>query len=425
MKRILCFLTIIIFMLSINSVFVSAKEYSEEDLYNMTDASDLLDDEDEDVEDDADDYNDGDSDDISDNSDETGITTGIIEITPNHIVYCIDQDDITTDMVKETYVVVNGKKYNGSYISSFSTMYETIDEGVIAEASYSGKINDLVTIHFIMKDGRDARESDRIDNGLDEVVIDEEECDIKHAIFYYLSDTDKLKTLDFKVNGKSVSYKNYTGKNLEDYEADNYEYAYVYQANYKTNYKAKVSVTVTTEKGYTYNYSTYAKDIKPNISVNNFYAGDTVISGKTKANSSVIIKAGGKKYKTTANSNGSFAQKIKALKAGKKITVTVTTTTNRSASKTISVNKSPGKVSIKSIITAKSRSVKISLTNVKEGDIVKLFIGSKTYKSRIKSAKKSTTVTINIKPPKKGLVVKAKYTDKFNTIKSTAKSKVN
>lgn len=438
MKKMLTIILSALLIVSAGGVCASAKEYTEDELINMTDAGELLDAPDEEPLDDDGDSED--NDDIDDNDDDddsepemptTGyddstntyaVTISIPEATPKYVVYNIDQEDITRDLIKETYVTIGSKRYDGSYISSYSNDTETINTGVIVKANYSAKIGEYVTVHFVMIDGTDIAEIEEVEEGEDEVCI--EECDIHHAIFYYTSDTDKLTSLEIKVNGKKVSYSEYDGDDVEDYDLDNYEYGYVYQAKYKTSYKAKVTVTAKTEKGYTYTDTAYAQDIKPTITLDPFTAGDTILSGKTKAKSTVTIKAAGKTYKTKANSNGAFSKKIKAVKSGKKVTVTVKTTTNRSATKSFTVAKTKGTAKITSKLNSKAKSVKVKLTNAKKDDVVKLNIAGKKYTKKVKAAKSSTTITIKISTPKKGAKVQLSYTDAFGTKKATATTKV-
>ncbi len=114
---------------------------------------------------------------------------------------------------------------------------------------------------------------------------------------------------------------------------------------------------------------------------------------------------------------------MKGLKNGT-AKVTVTFSTGDKSVFTVYV----GKVDKKSIIKAKgyifknSKKVKVSVTNVKKGDRIKLKIGNKTYTKKITKAAAKKTVTIKIsKPGFYGKKYKLSLVRKGKTIASSKK----
>ena len=428
MKKFISICLALTLLLSAFCFTASAKdEYTEKELNNLTDASELLGDEDDPedmIQNNDDDDDDGDDipDELPDNA--VQVTVSILDVTPNHIVYMIDQDYITGDEVKDTFVTINGVKYQSSYISSYDAADGVVDEGVIAEAEFSANIGDIVTTHFIMIDDTDIDEKAEVEEGEDEVLIDI--CDVNHAIFYYVSDTDPLKSAELTVGGRKVSFTKCNSEKYNDeYDIDSFEYGYVYQAKYKTTCNAIVTATVKTQKGYTYTHTAKAVDTKPKISLDPFTAGDTVLSGSTRAESTVTIKAGGKTFKTKADKKGKFSKKIIAVKTNGKVMVSVKTTTNSTASKTLTVKKTVGKATISGKISKSGKKLTVKLSNAKVGDIVKVTVGNKKYSAKVKKAAASTSVSVKIKGQKKGDKISVVYTDKFKTVKASVKGKVN
>ncbi|MBQ5397870.1 MAG: hypothetical protein IIU14_00340 [Ruminococcus sp.] len=438
MKKVLCVFLSLLIILSAGSIIVFAA-----DDQNPTDVNTILDDDNEDetnnevTNDDAenakenagvtdeDKYFDGVED---DNSTTTvyktiEVTVTVAELYPNRIVYCIDQNEITIDEVKEAYVVINGQKYESTFLDFFDSPDQSFENCVIAQSSFSAKMGDTVEMHFIMTDGTDITEKEEIEEGPDEAVIDI--CDVNHAVFYYLSDTDKAKSITLTVNGKKVNYKNFTGEDREDYDEESFEYAYIYEAKYKIKYNSSVKLTVLTESGYVYEDTVKAEDVEPEIKINTFYAGDTILSGKTRENSSVKIKAGKKTYKCKSNKKGVFRKKIKPVNAGKIITVKVTAPSKMSKQKSIKVKKAKGKVSFVGTIKESAKKIRIRITNSKVGDIVTLNTGTNSYKKTVKKAKNTFVLNFNVKKLSKKTTLSVRYTDMFKTVKSTAKTKVN
>ncbi len=418
MKKKLCFLLVFVFLFSMYSLCVSAEEYTSNNLLKTTDSSisgdtpqvggDInLDDIPDDIEE----------------GEQNGYYLGIMELTPNSVIYCVEKEEINASMVKDAYIVVNKTKFTGSIIDENSDLYNNIDNGVFAEAKFDAKVGDKVYVFLVTEDGTTVIGVETIKKGNDELAIDGNECDIEHTLFYYLSDTDPVKNVNVTVDGKEVSCKEYSGSKVNDYEIESFACGSAYIAEYSAEKGQEICVTVTTEKGFIYTCSAKLKNAKPTISLNSFYAGDTVLKGKTNAfNAKVSITIGKKKYSTKSDNKGIFKKSVKAAKTGTKISITVTASDGVASTKTFAIKKPKGTIKSISKITYSSRNITFKLTKARKGDKVVFKLCRIKYTFKVKKIKKS--YSIKIYAPKKGTKVTAVYTDKFGTKKCTKKKKV-
>lgn len=321
--------------------------------------------------------------------------------------------------ISKAILTLNKKEYKGKLSSN---QYKF---------SYKAKVGDKVTIKFVDTDGYTYTKSLKIPQG--DGKLDILTCNADRTVFRFKSSYSKIKSITLTANGKKCKVKNYTKsdyKNDKDNKFCEFDSSFKYnsdwtykKAEYLVRYNKKVSIKLVTKDGYVYTKTSKADFISPYLKVDNLYSTDSVIKGETNANLKVTIQVGKKKYVTKADKNGNFTKKIKPAKSGTKVKVTALqkqtgcweTITNK-----IKIHK--GSIKFNGKIYSTDKSVKITYTNAKKGDKIKLIANGITYHVPIIKNKKKTVFTFPTGQIPAGRKLRLYYTDSFGTKKAPVKT---
>ena len=149
--------------------------------------------------------------------------------------------------------------------------------------------------------------------------------------------------------------------------------------------------------------------------------GSGKLSGVTFDGAKVSAVINGKTYTSTANESGKYTVKIpKYIRINTPVTIKATQYGVTKAYTRHVVNNKP-RVSL-SLIAPSSKMAKVKLKNVHKGDCVKLKVGKKIYKKKIKRDKSSITLEFKTVKQKKGQKVTATVYNKYKQ-KLSAKTK--
>ena len=170
--------------------------------------------------------------------------------------------------------------------------------------------------------------------------------------------------------------------------------------------KKKITLTVTNKFMNSWLYQ--ATDI------NAARYGNTKVTGVSMPYATVKLRLAGKTYSAKANSKGKFSVKLSLFKKiGTKIKYTVSC-----GGGTYVVNKKivKPKTEVYEIqdITKKSKKIWVTVHNVHKGDIIKVRIGKKTYKYKVKANAKKVKPKFKIKKSKAGKTITVKAYNRFN-----------
>ena len=177
--------------------------------------------------------------------------------------------------------------------------------------------------------------------------------------------------------------------------------------------KAEIPVTVTAQymKEYIYYYSV----------MDTAEYGDTYLYGRTFPYTAVKLTFAGKSYSAKTNKFGDFKFKVPVKKIGTKIKYTIK---YKGASLVLNerIEKPTMSLSVQKI-TKKSRKIKVTARYVHKGDVIKVKIGKKTYKYKLKSNKKKVTHKFKIKRSKAGKKITVTVVNKYKQ-KLTSRSSI-
>lgn len=181
----------------------------------------------------------------------------------------------------------------------------------------------------------------------------------------------------------------------------------------KQKVNSYLKIKISDEDGYSRTGKIKLKNIAQKLSVASVSSGSVKVTGKTVAKSKVTVKIKNKKYKGKANKSGKFAIKIKQVRAGTKVKVSVVTPEGYTVSKAIRVKLAAGSVRLPSYIYRNNNSVSVNVENGQKGDKLKVNVGGTIYTQTIKQTKKRQNVTVNINPAAAGTGVVLTLCDKF------------
>ncbi|MEE3428829.1 MAG: hypothetical protein VZQ55_07680 [Ruminococcus sp.] len=310
--------------------------------------------------------------------------------------------------ISSAYIIIGDERIDGTREDRYTYTF-----------NYSVLPGQKITVYFVDDDGYIFSKETAAPTKHDYYEFNVKKCNVDKTIVefccYNEGDFDEddynennVKSISLIANGKTYKLKG-------GYDEDNEN---LYKVEYSIKKNTKAVIKVITTDGYTYTKNVTVKAVTPNISLWNFYAGDTDFYGRTKAGASVNIKIGKKKYSTKADDDGYFHKKVKAQKYKTKINVSVKTKTNCTNSKSAKVKALWGSIILKTTIYKTTSKVKVKVTSVRKNDKVKLKIGKKTYTKKVKKKRGSTTITFKIKKSYAGSKIKIKYTDKFGKPKA-------
>lgn len=245
-------------------------------------------------------------------------------------------------------------------------------------------------------------------------IIDFTEERIVFEPYFYLNDSD-IET-DIESARAYINGKKYTAKQDEDDETFTIEYSA------KAGDTIRIVITDWSDDEYEITYK--IPQTPPDIFIDRVEAGCWKVTGDTEERAAVTVKVGKKTYKTTSKKDGSFSVKIKPQKTGTKVTVSVKTKDGATGTETTKIKKAQGTISLSKIIYRDSGKISFKVTGAYKGDIVTVKVGGKSYKKKLKSAKRSQKVTFSIRPAAAGTKVKVTYSDRFKKKKSSISSVV-
>ena len=149
--------------------------------------------------------------------------------------------------------------------------------------------------------------------------------------------------------------------------------------------------------------------------------GDTYLYGCTLPYAAVKLTFAGKSYSAKANKYSEFKFKVPVKKIGTKIQYTIN---YKGASIVLKgkIEKPKTSLSVQKI-TKKSKRIKVTARNVHKGDVIKVKIGKKTYKYKLKSNKNKVTHKFKIKRSKAGKKITVTVVNKYNQ-KLTSRSSI-
>lgn len=129
-----------------------------------------------------------------------------------------------------------------------------------------------------------------VEIGETESVLEIADCNVDNTYFMYCSDFDHIDTLTVSAAGKTVSYNESDDEIFDDafcdYE-DLFDNIETFNSNYCIKANQTVTVTIETTTGYTITETAKARQIKPELKLNDVFAGDAKITGKTKAKTKI------------------------------------------------------------------------------------------------------------------------------------------
>ena len=294
--------------------------------------------------------------------------------------------------------------------------------------SYKAKTGDSVELKFHDSDGYSFTKEFTIPEG--DGVMELIKCNADSALFSFYSSYSNIKSASLKVGAKTVKFADYSEKDYErdrDAKFPEFKSPFVFDDDnvyMKASFLAKAGETITvkvvTDDGYTYTETAKAESFKPYLKLNEAYSSDTKISGEANKNAVINLKVGSDLYIVKPNSKGKFSQRIKAYKTGSKIT------TQAIIKKCSSVNTVKSKVKtlkgtsdILTPITSDTENIKVSFTNARKGDMLRLKVGSKLYSKTITKPHDSASYIFRVKSAKRKTKVKLVYSDSFGTRKSS------
>ena len=152
----------------------------------------------------------------------------------------------------------------------------------------------------------------------------------------------------------------------------------------------KITITAEDNTGKVITTEATVENAEVYIKVNNIYDKTSTIVGEAALGATVKTVLNGKTYKTKADKrSGEFELKIPKQKFGKKIKITVTNDYGSSTSITKTVKKrKSANLEIYKYVYKSSKYAYVECSNVSAGDMIKIKIGGKTYKKKIKQSKK-------------------------------------
>lgn len=212
-----------------------------------------------------------------------------------------------------------------------------------------------------------------------------------------------------------IDGKKYKGKN------GNYNFKITYPVKAVGK---KVKVVLVDTDGFTYHLTYEIKNVRPRITLYQVDSGSDKVSGNTSPKAQVTVTVGNRKYKTKANSKGRFSVKIKQVKTGTLIVVKVKTTKGYTGTEKGRVKTAEGDIEIPHYVYFNSKKITCKVYNGKKGDTIKVSIGKKTYKKKLKSNNKHQNIKLTIKQVSAGTKIKVMLYDKFGKRKSFYNSKV-
>ena len=342
---------------------------------------------------------------------------------------CEEEDDDPEFFDEDVYYEYHGNSQSYEYI--IDDDYDDgdgddfdADENLTFGATYDLNIGDVISIVVVMDNGQSVTED--VEIGETESVLEIADCNVDNTYFMYCSDFDHIDTLTINAAGKTVSYQDSDEEIFDelycDYE-DLFDNIETFASNYCIKANQTVTITIETTTGYTITKTAKARQIKPELKLNDVYAGDAKITGQTKAGSTVTATVNNKKFTAKAGINGQFAIKVDGFKFNTKIKVDVKTTQDCTNSASLKTKKVTGKITLKNV-TKKDKNVIATVTNARKGDTVKLKVGKTTYKQTIKKNVKALKLTFKIKKQKAKTNITAAYSDRFGTAKGSASVKV-
>ena len=166
------------------------------------------------------------------------------------------------------------------------------------------------------------------------------------------------------------------------------------------------------------------ENIPPYLKIDKVSSSAKKVTGSTAPNSLATIKVGKKKYTCKANKKGVFSKKIKRVKAGTKITVSVVSPEGYTNNKSIKVKQASGSLAVTNPALATNDTVTIKVSGGNKGDVLSVKVGGKTYKKNLKSNKKNQSITFNIGRRVAGTSIDITLKDKFKKKKDNEKSMV-
>ncbi len=321
--------------------------------------------------------------------------------------------------ISKATLTFKNKEYNGKLNSS---KYKF---------TYSANVGDSVKLKFVDTDGYTYTKSLKIPQGDGKLEL--LKCNADGAVFRFRSNYSKIKSITFLANNKKCKVKNYTKSDYNDDKYSDfceynksfkYDTDWIYKkADYTVKYNKKIKLTLKTKDRYVYTKNAKAEYIKPYLNVDNIYSDDNSVFGATDNKLKVTIKVGKKNYTAKSNKYGYFNKKIKPAKSGTKVKITAfnkLTGCKATVNKKIKIRK--GSIKFNSTIYKTNSSVKVTYTNARKGDKIKLIANGESYYVPIIKNKKKTVFTFPTGQMPAGAKLKLYYTDKFGTKKASVKT---
>lgn len=141
--------------------------------------------------------------------------------------------------------------------------------------------------------------------------------------------------------------------------------------------------------------------------------GNAQVTGKTLPGASVKMSIAGKTYTAKLDKKGKFKVTLPVRKIGSKVKYTI-----KYKGGTLVVNRKMAKPTTNAYsiqdITKKSKKIWVRVLNVHKGDIIKVKIGNKTYKYKVKKNAKNLKHTFKIKKSKAGKKITLTVYNKYN-----------
>lgn len=165
------------------------------------------------------------------------------------------------------------------------------------------------------------------------------------------------------------------------------------------------------------------KEKSKEYSYNNIKYGASKITGITFNRAKVAVTIRGKTYSAKANSSGYYSVSIpKYIKINTPVTVKTSQYGVTNTYKRKVVNNKP-QIGLSNIKSSSKKAI-LTLKNVHKGDYVKLKVGKKIYKKKIKSDSKKKTYKIKTRKQKKGDKITAIIYNKYNQKLSTKSRRI-
>ncbi len=179
------------------------------------------------------------------------------------------------------------------------------------------------------------------------------------------------------------------------YEGDIY---YYFQGKYpKQHVYDTIKLVIEDKDGYKITRNVILRPFPLKCKLDKIHSGLKKISGKTVGGSSVWVTYNKKTYKGKAKKNGKFSIKVKPLKAGKEVSISIESQEGYNYTNVIKVKVASSRVSLRKNVFRGSGSVALTVSKGQKGDRLSVKIAGKTYTKKIKSNKKKQSVSIRLK----------------------------